>query len=175
MFPTCLAAPLSSSIASVLLTWGMARPLHLQISSIWLGSEPSCLNTSDSISLAARNSLISSCSAAMVKFSSSRMSAQLRTNLAPSWIRRLVPLLAAERMLPGIAKTSRFCSSAWLAVIKAPLLSPASITSTPRLNPLISLLRHGKFSALGLVPKGYSLIRAPRSMIAWASLAFSAG
>ena len=46
---------------------------------------------------------------------------------------------AAEKTLPGAAKTSRFCSRAKLAVISAPLFSGASITRTPTLRPDIIL------------------------------------
>ena len=43
-------------------------------------------------------------------------------NVAPSFIRRLVPRLAREKILPGTANTSRPCSNARSAVMSAPLV-----------------------------------------------------
>jgi len=68
-------------------------------------------------------------------------------------------------MLPGIAKTSLFCSNALRAVIKDPLFSGDSITKTPKLSPEIILFLCGKFCAFGLVSIGNSLIKAPLSVI----------
>jgi len=56
------------------------------------------------------------------KPSSSTISSALSTSFAPSLIRLWVPLERIEVILPGRPKTSRFCSSAELAVISAPLL-----------------------------------------------------
>jgi hypothetical protein len=46
-------------------------------------------------------------------------------------------------------------------VMAVPLLSEASITSTPSAIPLMSRFLRGKFQAKGSVPKGNSLTRAP--------------
>ena len=45
---------------------------------------------------------------------------------------------------PGTAKTSRFCSIAWLAVESEPLRGVASTTTTPRQRPEMIRLRCGK-------------------------------
>ena len=88
---------------------------------------------------------------------------------------RLAPLLPGEKMLPGTANTSRFCSRAWLAVRSAPLCSLASMTTVPSVIPLMMRLRLGKFCASGLAPSGCSETRTPFSTISAASEACSLG
>ena len=77
---------------------------------------------------------------------------------------------------PGTAYTSLPWSIAHRAVIRVPLYSPASITSTPTLIPLKIRFRMGKFCGAGNVPSGYSLtIVPPVSTISSASRLFSFG
>ena len=90
-----------------------------------------------------------------------RMSSTLSTSLAPCLINSCGPRLRLAVMLPGTAKTSRFCSRAHWAVISEPLFSAASITTVPRLRPLMTRLRYGKWPASGWLPKGNSEITAP--------------
>ena len=54
------------------------------------------------------------------------------------------PRDSGECIDPGIANTSRPCSSASLAVIKEPDASAASTTRQPLDKPLMILLRRGK-------------------------------
>ena len=90
-------------------------------------------------------------------------------------MRRFAPIDLGERMLPGTQNTSLSCSSACLAVSSAPLPSGASVTSVPRLMPLMMRLRLGKFWASGLAPIGCSDTTAPDSAIWAASEACSRG
>ncbi len=55
-------------------------------------------------------------------------------------------------MLPGTAKTSRPCSAANSAVISAPLVSPASMTTVAIESPEMMRLRGGKLADSGAVP-----------------------
>ena len=106
---------------------------------------------------------------------SSRMSSTFSISFAPCLIRRLVPREPADSIAPGTAKTERPCSEAIRAVMSEPLYSPASTTTTPSEIPLMRRFREGKFGALGGVPKGYSVTRAPRAAISAASASFSGG
>src|SRR5207253_1809860 len=72
-------------------------------------------------------------------------SCQQVISLAPSWRSRFVPALIAEVILPGTANTSRPRSPAKPAVIRAPLRSAASTTTTPRLSPASVRLRAGQW------------------------------
>jgi hypothetical protein len=56
---------------------------------------------------------------------------------SPSRTSWLVPRLWALRTDPGTSRTSRPRSAAWRAVLRAPLHSPASTTTTPRAQPLV--------------------------------------
>ena len=85
----------------------------------------------------------------------------LSTILAPSRINLFVPRQPGAWMLPGTANTSRFCSRAHLAVMRVPLYSAASTTSTPIDIPLMILFRIGKFCGAANVPIGNSETRAP--------------
>jgi hypothetical protein len=58
-------------------------------------------------------------------------SCPLATSLAPCLMRVMGPQEFVLVTLPGTAKTSRFCSSAQPAVMRVPLYSAASTTSTP--------------------------------------------
>ena len=79
------------------------------------------------------------------RFSSSQSSSAEPTSFAAlSRIRRFVPVLCCEKTLPGVANTSRFCSSAWCAVCSAPLVIPASMTSVARDSPEMIRFRRGK-------------------------------
>ena len=95
--------------------------------------------------------------------------------MAPCLIRRCVPREPAAPISPGTAKTERPCSAAIRAVIKEPLFSPASTMTTPREIPLMSRFRDGKLGALGGVPNGNSVTRAPWIATAAASSLFSGG
>ena len=64
-----------------------------------------------------------------------------------------------------MAKTSRPCSLALLAVMSEPLFSPASTTSTPWLMPEIILFLIGKVVREADESGVNSLIRAPVSLI----------
>ena len=76
----------------------------------------------------------------------------------------------------GTANTSLPCSSAKSAVIRLPLLSGASVTTTPELNPLIILFLFGKFCGNGFSFISYSVITAPPEfMIFLISSTFSLG
>ena len=85
----------------------------------------------------------------------------LSVNFAPSLISSFVPFDILEFALPGTANTSFPSSSASSAVIKLPLFSPASTTTTPSLIPLIILFRLGKFCGTGTTFSSYSVITAP--------------
>ena len=103
------------------------------------------------------------------------ISSTVSTSLAPSLIRRFDPTLDVLVKLPGTASTSRPCSSAKRAVIRAPLRTPASTTTTPRDRPESIRLRCGKVHFAGLVSTGYSLTTVPVSPILSARLTFAAG
>ena len=111
-----------------------------------------------------------------IRDNSSRISSALQTSLACCCaIRLFAPALAAESILPGTAKTSRFCSNANAAVIFAPLFFRASVTTMHLDRPLIMRLRMGKFLARGFTPRGNSETRAPLFVISSASFLFSGG
>ncbi len=74
----------------------------------------------------------------IARFSSCKISSAHVTHFAPSLIRLLGPADVSQYTLPGTANTSRFCSSAKFAVIRAPLLSLASITTIPSDRPDIT-------------------------------------
>ncbi len=95
--------------------------------------------------------------------------------MAPCLASLFVPLLVAEKMLPGTANTSRPCSSAQSAVMSEPLLAAASTTTTPRARPLMRRLRTGKKRGCGSAPGQYSEMIAPCSAMAASSLPFSGG
>ena len=80
---------------------------------------------------------------------SSRMSSALSTSLAPCRSSLFVPREPGRSILPGTAKTSRFCSSAHRAVMSEPLFSPASTMRTPSERPLMMRLRAGKCGRSG--------------------------
>jgi len=107
--------------------------------------------------------------------SSSRMSAAVSASFAPCRIRRWAPRLIGLSTLPGSANTSRPCSIAQSAVMRAPLFSPASITRIPSDSPLMIRLRRGKFSGAGADRSGNSLRSAPRSAMRRARNRFSGG
>jgi hypothetical protein len=92
-----------------------------------------------------------------------KMSLTLVTGWAPSWINLLAPAPLGEKMLWGIAKTSRPCARAEFAVISAPLRSGASVMRTPSERPLIMWLRAGKLPVSGLTPNGKGVSSAPCS------------
>ena len=59
-------------------------------------------------------------------------------------------------MGPGTANTSRPCSKAVWAVMRAPLRRGASMTTVPRHRALMMRFRTGKWAPLCSVPGGYS-------------------
>src|SRR5713226_1030918 len=95
--------------------------------------------------------------------SSSQSSYQVATSLAPCLIKVLGPQELLLVTLPGTAYTSRFCSRAQRAVMRVPLYSAASTTSTPADMPLMMRFRIGKFCGAANVPMGNSEISAPPS------------
>jgi hypothetical protein len=76
--------------------------------------------------------------------SSSQTSSRVAVSFAPCLIRVFGRHEFLLVTLPGTAKTSRFCSRAQREVIRVPLYSAASITSTPTEIPLMMRLRTGK-------------------------------
>ncbi len=86
--------------------------------------------------------------------SSSHTSSHVATSLAPCLMSVFGPQEFLLVTLPGTAKTSRFCSSAQRAVMRVPLYSAASTTSTPIDMPLMMRLRIGKFCGAANVPSG---------------------
>src|SRR5256712_6093823 len=102
-------------------------------------------------------------------------SCQQVISLAPSWMSRFVPALVAEVILPGTANTSRPRSPAKPAVIRAPLRSAASTTTTPRLSPASVRLRTGKWPASAGAPRANCDTSAPCASIVRASARFSGG
>ena len=112
----------------------------------------------------------------MFSGSSSHTSSQVATSLAPCLISVFGPQEFLLVTLPGTAKTSRFCSRAQRAVMRVPLYSAASTTSTPIDIPLMMRLRIGKFWGAAKVPRGNSVISAPpNARICSASRVFSFG
>ena len=97
--------------------------------------------------------------------SSSSTSCADSTSLAPCRIRAWHPRDWGAWMEPGMANTSRPCSTASRAVINEPDANAASTTSVPCDSPAMMRLRLGKLAARGGVPRGYSLIRMP-----WAAM-----
>src|SRR5207302_9287752 len=91
----------------------------------------------------------------------SQTSSQVATSLAPCLMSVLGPQEFLLVTLPGTANTSRFCSSAQRAVIRVPLYSAASTTSTPIDRPLIIRLRMGKFCGAAKLVSGNSDNSAP--------------
>ena len=73
-------------------------------------------------------------------------------------VKRRRKALIGLKMLPGTAITSRPCSSAKSAVIRAPLRSPASTMTVPVDRPEIMRLRRGKLTASGGTPGANSLV-----------------
>ena len=88
-----------------------------------------------------------------------------RSRPPPAWLpggsAGVGPRLRLARAGPGTANTSRPCSSAQRAVIREPLRSVASTTTTPRARPLMRRLRDGKWCDSGRVPNGCSESTAP--------------
>src|SRR3989344_9353248 len=78
-------------------------------------------------------------------------------------MRWLGPDEAEEKIGPGTAKTSRPCSRAKRAVIRAPERSRASTTTTPFERPEIIRFRRGKFFFLAGGPGGFSESTSPPS------------
>src|SRR5206468_1832567 len=97
------------------------------------------------------------------------------TSLAPSCMRRLAPTLVGDVIRPGTAKVSRPRSPANPAVIKAPLRSAASTTTTPSASPASVRLRAGKWPASAGMPGGNCDRIAPCDSIARTSGPFSGG
>src|SRR5207253_2521455 len=84
-------------------------------------------------------------------------------SLAPCLISWLGAKLTGWVTLPGTPKTSRPNSMASRAVISEPLYWAPSTTTTPSGIPATMRLRIGKFSGAGCVPRGNSLMIAPRT------------
>src|SRR5262249_6042499 len=93
--------------------------------------------------------------------SSSQTSSHVAVSLAPCLIKVLGPQEFREVTFPGTANSSRLCSRAQRAVMRVPLYSPASTTSTPRASPLMMRLRIGKFCGAAKLLRGNSLTSAP--------------
>ena len=97
------------------------------------------------------------------------------TSLAPCWMSRLEPAEVDLSICPGMAKMERPWSAACPAVMSAPLLSPASTTSKPSLQPLTMRLRWGNVCTSGETVIGNSVTTAPEAAIFSASAMFSGG
>src|SRR5258707_783557 len=93
--------------------------------------------------------------------SSSHTSSQVATSFAPCLISVFGPHEFLLVTLPGTAYTSRFCSRAQREVIRVPLYSAASTTSTPPDILLMIRLRMGKFAGAGKAPTRDPEIKAP--------------
>src|SRR5262249_5028255 len=93
--------------------------------------------------------------------SSSQTSSHVAVSFAPCLISVFGPQELREITFPGTANSSLLCSKAQRAVMRVPLYSPASTTSTPRARPLITRLRMGKFCGAAKVSIGNSLTSAP--------------
>ena len=139
-----------------------------------IGSNPMASSRDASSGLCAGAGCVTngSCCVAVVAFGllaripekTDRISSAVSTSCAPCRSKSWHPLARGEWMEPGMAKTSRPYSAAMRAVIRDPDWAAASMTSTPRDRPEISLLRRGKLVAMAGVPKGCSDTMQP----AWA-------
>ena len=98
-----------------------------------------------------------------------RCPASMSTSLAPSCMRRFAPALDGDVIRPGTAKTSRPRSPANPAVIRAPLRSAASTTTTPRASPASVRLRAGKWPGSAGTPAANCDTTAPCASIVRAS------
>jgi len=153
--------PFISSIMRVEFTFVMVKDESLTSSFTCFCSLVRCLRISASSGESGMISwLVLNCWICLM-FSSSRMSSADWTSLAPFLMRSFVPFDIGLVRFPGMAKTSRLCSRANLAVIRAPELSPASITRVPRLRPEMIRFLIGKLCLRGSVPIGYSEMRRP--------------
>ena len=85
------------------------------------------------------------------------------------------PTLVGASMGPGTANTSRPCSRAVPAVMRAPLRAGASTTRVATHRPDMMRLRTGKCFASGEVPGGYSLTSAPAAATSSYRYWFSGG
>jgi len=100
------------------------------------------------------------------------------TRAWPGKLRRKAwqPALVGASNAPGTRKHSRPCSSAHPAVIRAPLLAPASTTTVASERPLTSRFRRGNVPRLGLVSGASSDTTAPpASTIACARRSWALG
>ena len=80
---------------------------------------------------------------------------------APSARRRLDPRHSGTAMAPGTAHTSRPDSAAWRAVMRAPLFSAASTTTTASHRPAMIRFRAGNLHGNGASSRKYSETSAP--------------
>ena len=87
------------------------------------------------------------------------------TGTAPSFISLFVPRLIPLSILPGTAYTHLPCSAASSAVMREPLLKPASTTTVAAESPLIMRLRLGNVYFDAGYPFGYSLMTRPLLLI----------
>ena len=78
-------------------------------------------------------------------------------------------------MGPGTASTARPCSSAASAVMIAPEVGAASITTVTPARPEIRRLRRGNVWACGRSPGGSSVTRHPAATMRSYSVRFAAG
>ena len=110
------------------------------------------------------------------QFMSCRISEAPVARMAPSRMRAWHPSEECRSTGPGMQKTSRPCSAAVRAVIKAPLRPDASTTSVARLQPLTMRLRMGKVVREGGKSIGNSETTAPcPSAMRCAKFLFSRG
>ena len=107
---------------------------------------------------------------------SCRISEAPVARMAPSRMRAWHPSEECRSTGPGMQKTSRPCSAAVRAVIRAPLRPDASTTSVARLQPLTMRLRMGKVVREGGRSIGNSETTAPcPSAMRCAKFLFSRG
>ena len=150
-------------------TSGIPRFAARASSSMWMGSRVRWFKRVSSSGESGTIFWFSIKSVAWVRSRVSKMSRAEVTALAPILMRLFGPAAVFELMLPGTAKTSRFWSREWRAVIKAPEASGASMTNVPRERPETMRFRAGKFCLSGKVLMGYSdTTRPPESIIFWA-------
>ena len=161
MPPTCCTMPFISINVSVLLTNAVGKPDCRLNSSTCVGSSIKMTQQQRFFGRFRHKQLHSLllCRLRQIQFFQHILD---RRNQLRTFLNQPVGTFAGlARHRTGHSKTSRFCSSANEAVIKAPLRSPASTTIVPSDNPLIMRLRGGKFLASGGVSRAYSEIKAP--------------
>src|ERR671913_604636 len=157
--PSRLTNPFSSSRASAVSTSGISTPLRFATASTPLGSKPTPDITAASVSSRpegrgwmspdAPSATGTLCSRAMA----STNSGMSHRSPAPSASSPFDPLHSRTPGGPGTAHTSRPASSAWRAVMRAPLCSGASTITTVPARPAMMRFLAGNRHARGASPR----------------------